>query len=89
MSPNVWGCPWFELPISFCAKNASTTTIRIGKAALLKNLLMKRKSGAGRAWPRSLELSSVASGLRAPSRFLCDRSSSVHSFNAATYGKFL
>jgi hypothetical protein len=27
-------------PISFWAKNASTTTIRIGKAALLKNLLM-------------------------------------------------
>ena len=28
--------------ISFCAKNASTTTIRIGNAALLKNRLMER-----------------------------------------------
>jgi hypothetical protein len=34
--------------MSFWAKNASTTTIRIGKAALLKNLLTvgSRASGA-------------------------------------------
>ncbi len=38
--PNVCFCEWLELPISFWAKNASTTTIRIGKAALLKNLLI-------------------------------------------------
>jgi hypothetical protein len=33
------------LPISFWAKNARTTTIRIGKAALLKNLLMGKVRG--------------------------------------------
>src|SRR3954447_9209451 len=35
--------------ISFWAKNASTTTMRIGNAALLKNLLMGRNTPPGRA----------------------------------------
>ena len=35
------GSCWLPGLISFWAKNASTTTIRIGKAALLKNRLMR------------------------------------------------
>ena len=42
-SPKVCFSDLLELPISFCAKNASTTTMRIGNAALLKNLLMRKK----------------------------------------------
>ena len=45
---SIWARNW-EKPVlglsvpglmSFCAKNARTTTMRMGKAALLKNLLM-------------------------------------------------
>src|SRR3954467_5616814 len=36
--------------MSFCAKNANTTTMRIGNAALLKNLLMGVVSGLT-GWP--------------------------------------
>jgi hypothetical protein len=39
--PNVGRCPWLEFPINFWAKNAKTTTIKIGNAALLKNLLIR------------------------------------------------
>ncbi len=42
--PKVCFGEWLEEPISFWAKNASTTTIRIGKAALLKNLLIGGKA---------------------------------------------
>jgi hypothetical protein len=38
--PNVGAALLVELPMSFCAKKASTTTIRIGNAALLKKRLM-------------------------------------------------
>ena len=41
-SPYDGGCSCVPGLMSFCAKNASTTTIRIGNAALLKNLLMAR-----------------------------------------------
>jgi hypothetical protein len=40
------------LPINFWAKNAKTTTIRIGKAALLKNLLIIRPRCGARAGRR-------------------------------------
>ena len=42
-------CDLLELPISFWAKNASTTTIRIGKAALLKNRLIMGSRADGSA----------------------------------------
>src|ERR1700712_760168 len=84
MSPNVRVGPWFELPISFCAKNARTTTIRIGNAALLKNLLINKNfpTQGSRATARTTTLgawpglASVASanhpphGLRAVARGL-------------------
>jgi hypothetical protein len=66
--------------MSFWAKNAKTTTIRIGKAALLKNLLMREKCGPGRAVTQSLGLPSVAS----PWSLARQHSSAVHPFNAAT-----
>src|ERR1700745_861201 len=72
-SPKVCLGEWLELPISFCAKNASTTTIRIGNAALLKNLLMKGKC----AWTRGLGLPSVASGWGSPEGLAHGRSSAV------------
>src|SRR6185312_10981869 len=78
MSPKVCFGEWLELPISFCAKNASTTTIRIGNAALLKNLLIRRKCGARRAWTRSLGLPSVASGQGPPNTCTSRCSLAVH-----------
>src|SRR4051812_39650180 len=36
--------------MSFCAKNASTTTIRMGNAALLKNLLIRRGIPGQKGW---------------------------------------
>src|ERR1700751_1414095 len=74
MSPKVSFCDLLELPISFCAKNASTTTMRIGNAALLKNLLIVRKCGAGRAKTPGPGLPSVASGLGPPNSLACGRS---------------
>ena len=42
---------WSERAISFEAKNASTITIRIGKAALLKNLLIGyRRAARTQGW---------------------------------------
>src|SRR3712207_8262341 len=59
-----------------CAKNASTTTIRIGKAALLKNRLMTGYPAAGRAGhtePRARQ-SSVPGVFRPPRGFRTPRS---------------
>src|SRR3954453_20888554 len=53
----VGGGFWSPVEISFWAKKASTTTIRMGKAALLKNLLMRGTRTA---------FASLGKGLRVP-----------------------
>src|SRR5688500_6384630 len=49
--------------MSFCAKNARTTTMRMGKAALLKNLLMASKTGPRGPWS-AIQRSTVPARLR-------------------------
>src|SRR3954451_13125727 len=77
--PNDCFCVWLELPISFWAKKASTTTIRIGNAALLKNLLIKEfRASSGRERGSSVAPALLPlEGLHGP----------LHCFNAATNGK--
>ena len=75
----------FELAIRREAKNASTSTIRIGKAALLKNRLMGSTLPVVRARVCGVygPLSSYGGGLEAeqcgPAAYVTD--------NAATYGR--
>src|SRR3954452_16604750 len=84
--------------MSFCAKKASTTTIRMGKAALLKNLLMRGARGTFASYARDWSGYQGGLGLPEGGTHLVGRwmpglkpgaqpAGMLSSVNAATYGR--